>query len=72
MPPDESVKAPREIESILNDKRWDSGIVITSIEDTDSEDGPDVCEVDKEEANHLNAVHAVLRHKGRPQFRFWL
>jgi hypothetical protein len=70
--PDESVKAPREIESILNDKRRDKGIVITSIEDTDSEDRMYVGEVDKEEANHLNAVHAVLRHKGCPQYRFWL
>jgi hypothetical protein len=56
MKPNDSVKAAREIESILNDKRRDKGVVITSIKDIDSEDW-----LDEEEANHLNAVNAVLR-----------
>jgi len=68
--PDDSVKAAREIESILNDKRRDKGVIITSIEEADPEDGLDVGKVDEEEANHLNAVNAVLRHKGRPKYRF--
>jgi hypothetical protein len=68
--PDNSVEAAREIESILNDKRRDQGVVITSIEDGDPEDGFDVGEVDEEEANHLNAVNTVLRCKGQPQYRF--
>jgi hypothetical protein len=37
---------------------------ITSIEEADPEDGLDIGKVDKEEANHLNAVNAVLRCKG--------
>jgi len=70
--PDDSVKAAREIESIINDKKKDRGIIITSIEDAEPEDGLDVGEVDEEEANHLNAVNTVLRRKGRPQYRFRL
>jgi hypothetical protein len=70
--PDDSVKLAREIESIINDRRKDRGVVITSIEVGEAEDGLDVGEVDEEEANHLNAVNAVLRRKGRPQYRFRL
>ena len=70
--PDNSVKLAREIESIINDRRKDRGVVITSIEVGEAEDGLDVGEVDEEEANHLNAVNAVLRRKGRPQYRFRL
>ena len=70
--PDDSVKLAREIESIINDRRKDRGIVITSIEASEAEDGLDVGEVDEEEANHLNAVNAVLRRKGCPQYRFRL
>ena len=70
--PDDSVKLAREIESIINDRRKDRGIVITSIEASEAEDGLDVGEIDEEEANHLNAVNAVLRRKGRPQYRFRL
>jgi hypothetical protein len=68
--PDDSVKAARDIKSILNDKRRDKGVVITSIEEGDPEDGLDIGEVDEEEANHLNSVNAVLRCKGQPQYRF--
>jgi hypothetical protein len=70
--PYNSVKAAREIESILNDKRRDKGLIITSIEETDPEDGLDISEVGEEEANHHNAVNAVLRCKGRTQYRFRL
>jgi hypothetical protein len=70
--PDDSVKLAREIESIINNRRRDRGVVVTSIESGEAEDGLDVGEVDEEEANHLNAVNAVLRRKGRPQYRFRL
>jgi hypothetical protein len=70
--PDDSVKLAREIESIINDRRRDREIVVTSIETGEAEDGLDVGEVDEDEANHLNAVNAILRCKGRPQYRFRL
>jgi hypothetical protein len=69
---EDSVKLAREIESIINDRRSDRGVVVTSIESGEAEDGLDVGEVDEEEANHLNAVNAVVRRKGRPQYRFRL
>ncbi len=70
--PDNSVKLAREIESIINDRWRDRGIVVTSIESGEAEDGLDVGEVDEDEANHLNAVNAILRCKGCPQYRFCL
>jgi hypothetical protein len=70
--PDDSGKLAREIESIINDRRRDRGVVVTSIKSNEAEDGLDVGEVDEDEANHLNAVNVVLRHKGRPQYRFCL
>jgi hypothetical protein len=49
--PDASVKAAREIETILNDKKKEKGVFITSIEEEEEpEDGRDVGEVDEEEA----------------------
>jgi len=69
--PDASVKAAREIETILNDKKKEKGVFITSIEEEEEpEDGRDVGEVDEEEATQLQAVNAILRKKGRPQYRF--
>ena len=69
--PDASVKAAREIETILNDKKKEKGVFVTSIEEEeDPEDGRDVGEVDEEEATQLQAVNAILRKKGRPQYRF--
>jgi hypothetical protein len=70
--PDNLVKAAREIESILNDKKSSSqkGFYVTSIDGNKDEDGNDVGEVDEEEATHLQAINAVLRRKGRPQYRF--
>ncbi len=70
--PQESVKAAREIESILNDKKSQPqrGFHVTSIDGTDEEDGKDMGEVNEEEATHLQAINAILRKKGRPQYRF--
>jgi Retrotransposon gag protein len=69
--PDASVKAAREIETILNDKRKEKGVFITSIEEEEEpEDGRDVGEVDEEEAAQLQAVNAILRKKGRSLYRF--
>jgi hypothetical protein len=69
--PDASMKAAREIESILNGKKKEKGVYITSIEEEEEpEDGRDVGEVDEEEATQLQAVNAILRKKGRPQYRF--
>jgi hypothetical protein len=58
--------------SIINDRQRDQGIVVTSIESGEAEDGLDVGKVDEDEANHLNAVNTVLRRKGHPQYRFRL
>jgi hypothetical protein len=45
--PKNSVKAARKIETILNDKRKDKGVFITSIEEEDElEDGTNMGEVD--------------------------
>ena len=66
-----SVKAAREIETILNDKKKDKGVFITSIEEEDElEDGTDMGEVDKDEAAHLQALNEIMRRQGRPQYRF--
>jgi len=70
--PQESVKAAREIESILNDKKSQPqrGFHVTSIDGTDEGDGTDMGDVDEDEAAHLQAINAILRKKGRPQYRF--
>jgi hypothetical protein len=70
--PQESVKAAREIESILNDKKSQPqrGFHVTSIDGTDDGDGTDMGDVDEDEAAHLQAINAILRKKGRPQYRF--
>jgi hypothetical protein len=69
--PDNSVKLAREIESILNDKRRESGFHVTSIEvPPEAEEAEDVGEVDEQEAAQLREVNAILRKKGRPQYRF--
>jgi len=78
--PENSVKAAREIETILNDKKKDKGVFIkkkdkgvfiTSIEEEDElEDGTDMGEVDEDEAAHLQALNAIMRRRGRPQYRF--
>ncbi len=70
--PQDSVKATRDIERILHDKKAQpqKGFHVTSINGTDDGDGTDVGEVDEEEATHLQAINAILRKKGRPQYRF--
>ncbi len=72
MQPQLSVAAAREIESILNDKKAlpQKGFYVTSIDGTDDDDGTDMGEVDEEKATHLQAINAILRKKGRPQYRF--
>ncbi len=63
--PENSVKAAREIETILNDKKKDKGVCITSIEEEDElEDGTDVGEVDEDEAAHLQALNAIMSRRG--------
>jgi len=69
--PDESVKTAREIESIINDRRREKGFHVTSIEGPpEEEEAEDVGEVDEQEAAQLREVNAILRKKGRPQYRF--
>jgi hypothetical protein len=69
--PDESVKAAREIESIINDRRKEKGFHVTTIEGPpEDEEAEDVGEVDEQEAAQLREVNAILRKKGRPQYRF--
>jgi len=69
--PDDSVKAARDIESIINDKRKEKGFNVTSIEGPpEEEEAEDVGEVDEQEAAQLREVNAILRKKGRPQYRF--
>jgi hypothetical protein len=69
--PDDSVKAARDIESIINDKRKEKGFHITSIEGPpEDEEAEDMGEVDEQEAAQLHEVNAILRKKGRPQYRF--
>jgi hypothetical protein len=69
--PDDSVKAARDIESIINDKRKERGFHVTSIEGPpEDEEAEDVGEVDEQEAAQLREVNAILRKKGRPQYRF--
>jgi hypothetical protein len=69
--PDESVKAAREIESIINDKRKEKGFHVTSIEGPpEDEEAEDVGKVDEQEAAQLREVNAILKKKGRPQYRF--
>jgi len=63
--PDASVKAAREVESIINDKKKDRGVFITSIVDADNlKDGTDIGEVDEEEAVHLQALNTIMRKRG--------
>ena len=69
--PDDSVKAARDIESIINDKRKEKGFHVTSIEGPpEDEEAEDVGEVDEQEAAQLREVNTILRKKGRPQYRF--
>jgi hypothetical protein len=72
--PQDSVKAARKIESILNDKKAlpQRGFHVTSINGTDDGDCTDVGEIDEEEATHLQAINAILRKRGWPQYRFWV
>ncbi len=66
--PDDSVKAARDIESIINGKRKEKGFHVTSIEGPpEDEEAEDVGEVDEQEAAQLREVNAILRKKGRPQ-----
>ena len=63
--PDDSVKAARDIESIINDKRKEKGFHVTSIEGPpEDEEAEDVGEVDEQEAAQLREVNAILRKKG--------
>jgi len=73
--PDESVKAAREIESIISDKKRDKGVYVTSIGDVVPQaeiyrGGTDMGEVDESEAVHLHEINAIRRRKGQPPFRF--
>jgi hypothetical protein len=68
--PDESVKAAREIESILNDKKTQRGFHVTSIDGPNGEEDLDIGEVDADEAAHLQMVNAMLRKRGQPVYRF--
>ncbi len=69
--PDDSVKAAREIESIINDKRREKGFHVTSIEGPpEDEEAEDVGKVDEQEAAQLREVNAILKKRGRPQYRF--
>jgi hypothetical protein len=69
--PENSMKATREIETILNNKKKDKVVFITSIEEEEElEDGTDVGEVDEDEAAHLQVLNAIMRRRGRPQDRF--
>jgi hypothetical protein len=70
--PDESVKAAREIESILNDKKTQRGFHVTSIDRPNGDEDLDVGEVNEDEAAHLQMVNAMLRNRGRPVYRFWV
>ncbi len=58
-----SVTAAQEIESILNDKKKDKDVFVTSIEESEpkADNGLDMGEVDKDKASHLNVINAVLR-----------
>jgi hypothetical protein len=70
--PDESAKLAREIESIISDRRRKKGYHITNIAASEGEEnGPeDVGEVDEEEAAQLREVNAILKKRGRPQYKF--
>jgi len=66
--PDDSVKAARDIESIINDKRKEKGFHVTSIEGPpEEEEAEDVGEVDEQEAAQLREVNAILRTIPRPR-----
>ena len=69
--PDESAQLAREIESIINDRRREKGYNVTNIAASETEADPeDVGEVDEEEAAQLREVNAILKRKGRPQYKF--
>jgi len=70
--PDESAKLAREIESIISDRRREKGYHVTNIAASEAEEnGPeDVGEVDEEEAAQLREVNAILKRRGRPQYKF--
>jgi hypothetical protein len=69
--PDESAQLAREIESIINDRRREKGYNVTNIAASETEaDTEDVGEVDEEEAAQLREVNAILKRKGRPQYKF--
>jgi hypothetical protein len=69
--PDESAKLVREIESIINDRRREKGYHVTNIAASEAEaDSKDVGEVDEEKAAQHREVNAILRKKGRPQYKF--
>jgi hypothetical protein len=69
--PDESAKLAREIESIISDRRRERGYNVTNIAASETEaDTEDVGEVDEEEAAQLREVNAILKKRGRPQYKF--
>jgi len=69
--PDESAKLAREIESIISDRRRERGYNVTNIAASEAENDPeDVGEVDEDEAAQLREVNAILKKKGRPQYKF--
>jgi hypothetical protein len=69
--PDESAKLAREIESIISDRRKERGYNVTNIAASEAENDPeDVGEVDEDEAAQLREVNAILKRKGRPQYKF--
>jgi len=71
--PDESAKLAREIESIISDRRREKGYNVTNIAASEAENDPeDVGEVDEDEAAQLREVNAILKRRGRPQYKFWV
>jgi hypothetical protein len=68
---DQSAKLAREIESIISDRRKERGYNVTNIAASEAENDPeDVGEVDEDEAAQLREVNAILKRKGRPQYKF--
>ncbi len=67
--PEESMKAAKETESIINDKNWEKGGYVTSIDEAEARtetygDSVDVGEGDEDEAAHLIAINCATKEKG--------
>ncbi len=64
---EESVKLARDMEAIMDKKKSDRSMFITSI---NQEDDDQVIEVDEEGAEHLTAVNAIRKRQGMPALRY--